>query len=93
MADDSHWIERAQSAEARLTTAEANTNLVKEKFRNMMATLGARERGDGTVDIDFAALVDRLSPEHALELRAAIDEKHRISGDPGAKPKITVAAG
>jgi hypothetical protein len=89
---ESYWIERAQSAEAALSTCRDNQDRVKEKLRGMMETLGAKERGNGTIDIDFVALVGRLSLEHALELRAAIDEAHRISGAPGEKPRIKVAA-
>ena len=91
MSDDP-WIERAQSAEARLVTCQQNIERVKEKYRGLLETLAAKERSDGTVVIDFEALAERLSLEHALELRAAIDAKHRIKGEPGSKPRITVSA-
>ncbi len=90
--DEKQWIERAQSAEAKLKTCQDNIDRVKEKFRGMMDALGAKERGDGTIDIDFEALVEKLSPEHALELRAVIDRRHRISGAAGEKPRMTVSA-
>jgi len=86
------WMERAQSAEAKLTTCQQNQDRIKEKHRGLMETLGAKERSDGSIDIDFDALAQRLSIEHALELRAAIDQHHRISGAPGAKPRISVTA-
>lgn len=93
MADESHWIERAQSAEAKLTTSQQQIERVKEKLRSIMETLCAREKSDGTIDIDFGALVQKLSTEHALELRAAIDQHHGISGAAGEKPRIRVASG
>ena len=89
---ESQWIERAQVAEARLTTMQESVDRLKEKYRTLLQTLGAKERSDGTVDIDFEALVERLSAEHALELRAIIDQTHCISGAPGEKPRISVTA-
>lgn len=92
MADDSIYLERAQSAEAALATCRDNQDRIKEKYRNLLATLGAKEKSDGTIDIDFVALVERLNLEHALELRMAIDEFHNIRGAPGEKPKVRVSA-
>ena len=91
MADESFWIERAQTAEAQLATCRDNQDRIKQKLRDMMGNLGAKERGDGTIDIDFDALVEKLSAEHALELRAAIDRHHQISGAAGEKPRIRLA--
>ena len=92
MAEDSYWVERAQSAEAKLATCQQNQDRVKEKLRHMMEALGAKERRDGAIDIDFEALAGKLSLEHWLELRAAGDEVHRVSGAPGEKPRIKVTA-
>jgi hypothetical protein len=92
MAEESFWVERAQTAEAALTTCRDQTDRVKLKLRGMMEVLGARELSDGTIDIDFAKLAANLSPDHALELRAAIDEAHQISGGIGDKPRIVVSA-
>jgi hypothetical protein len=86
------WIERAQSAEAALTTCREQTERLKEKLRDMMETLGAKERSDGTIDVDFEALVQRLPPEQALELRAVIDQHHKISGAAGEKPRMKISA-
>ena len=91
MAD--HWIERAQSAETKLKTCQEQTERMKEKLRGIMETLGAKERSSGAIDIDFDALAERLSLEHALELRAAIDRRHRIKGEAGAKPRLVISAG
>ena len=93
MADESQWIDRAQSAEASLTTCRDTQDKIKEKYRAMMSFLGAHEKSDGSIHFDFDVLVKQLSTEHALNLRAIIDEHHRISGAPGEKPKISVASG
>lgn len=90
---ESYWIDRAQTAEASLQTCRDNQDRVKEKLRSMMESLGVRERSDGTIDIDFEALADKLSLEHALVLREEIDKRHKISGEAGEKPKVKVAAG
>lgn len=91
MAED-FWIERAQSAEAKLGTCQDQIERLKEKYRNIVDTFAAKERSDGTIDIDFAKLAGLLSLEHALELRSALDETHRISGAPGEKPRVKVSA-
>lgn len=93
MAEESHWIERAQSAEARLETIQGNNDQLKERFRGLCEALGARVKSDGSIDIDYAAFVSKLSVEGALEVRAIIDEVHNISGAPGDKPKIRMRAG
>lgn len=91
MPDESYWVDKAQSAEAKNSTYAEQVDRLKEKLRGMMETLCARERSDGTIDIDFDALVRKLSIEHALELRAAIDQHHRISGAGGEKPRVRLA--
>lgn len=90
---ESYWVDRAQSAEAKLATCQGNQERIKEKLRNMMDTLGAKEKSDGSVEIDFVKLAAKLPLDQALDLRAAIDEAHRISGGPGEKPRVKVAAG
>ena len=88
--DESQWIERAQTAEARYETCRQQQERVIEDSRSVLDTLCAKKRSDGTIDIDFDALVQKLSTEHALEFRAAIDQPHRISGAPGEKPRISI---
>lgn len=90
--EESQWIERAQSAEARLQTCQGNIDRLKEDVREVMETLCAKKRRDGAIDIDFEKLVQKLSLEHALELRTMIDQHHRISGAAGKKPRISVQA-
>ena len=85
---ESEWIHRAQTAEARQKTLEQNMDRMKTKVRNVLDSLCARELSDGGFDIDFMALAAKLPLDQALELRASIDEVHRISGGPGEKPRI-----
>jgi hypothetical protein len=92
MPDESFWMERAQSAEARFSTIQEQVERLKEKYRGLLETLGAREKSDGSIEIDFDALVQKLPPDQALELRAVIDQHHRISGAPGEKPRIRLSA-
>ena len=92
MAED-FWIEKAQSLEVQNTTLRANLDRVKNEFREIMDLLGARKKGDGSIDINYVQMVERLGPESCLELRAEIDRQHRISGEPGEKPKIRLAVG
>ena len=86
------WRERAQNAEATNETHRVTSENLKKKLRNLMATFGAREKSDGTIDIDYEILVDLLGIEAALELRAVIDEKYKIRGAPGEKPKVRMSA-
>ena len=92
MADESQWIDRAQSAEAKLATLKAQMDPMKERIQNFKMNFGIKERDNGEIVIDFDKFVDRLGIEGALELRAVIDQKYKISGDAGAKPRIRVVA-
>lgn len=95
MADtgESHWIERAQSAEAKLATLKDNYEPALERVKRFKSNFGVREKSNGTIEIDFDKLVERLGVEACLELRRAIDEKYRIRGEAGEKPKISVRGG
>ena len=95
MADtgEQYWIERAQSAEAKLATLKENYQPALERVKQFKANFGVREHSNGTIDIDFDKMVTRLGIEACLELRKIIDEKYSISGEAGAKPKIRVQAG
>ena len=50
---ESVWIERAQSAEARLNTLKQAYEPALERVRNFKANFGIRERDDGSIDVDF----------------------------------------
>ena len=92
MADESYWIERAQSAEAKLKTLHDSMEPLKLKARAIKESLCAREQSDGTFSIDFDRLVERLGVGACLELRGIIDARYGISGAPGKKPRIKVKA-
>ena len=92
MADESHWIERAQSAEARSKTYEGQVERLKEKVRDVKEALCAKEHSNGTFSIDYVKLTDKLGVESCLELRGIIDARYNISGAPGEKPRVRVKA-
>ena len=86
------WINRAQTAEAKFATLKESIDPVIERIKQFKANFGVREKSDGSIDIDFEKMVDRLGPESCLELRSIIDLQHGISGAPGEKPRIRVRA-
>jgi len=92
MADESYWVEQAQTWQAKYKTLEDQVGPLKEKAQGIKQALCAREKSDGSFDIDFEALVTKLGPEGALELRATIDAVYSVSGEPGRKPRIRVKA-
>lgn len=92
MSDESMWIERAQSAEARLKTLEDQYKPALERVKAFKANFGVKERGDGTISIDFEKMVANLGMEASIELRGVIDQTYGISGEPGEKPKVKVRA-
>ena len=93
MSDESHWIERAQSCEARLSTLKDAYGPAIERVKQFKANFGVRERSNGEIDIDFEKFVERLGVGAALELRRVIDEKYAVSGAPGEKPHVRVVSG
>ena len=90
--DDNALLARAQSAEAKYNTLKENVEPLKLRVQQFKENFGVREKSDGSINIDFEKMVDRLGPAACLELRAVIDEKHGISGASGEKPKIRVPA-
>ena len=77
MSDESVWIERAQSAEARLSSLKQATEQAIERIKIFKANFGVKERANGEIDIDFAKLVKNLGRENAMELRRIIDERYK----------------
>ena len=77
MSDESVWIERAQSAEARLSSLKQATEQAIERVKTFKANFGVKERANGEIDIDFAKLVQNLGRENAMELRRIIDERYK----------------
>ena len=92
MADESYWVDRAQTAEARLGTLKAAYEPAIERVRQFKTNFGLKERADGSIVIDFECFVTALGPTGCLELREEIDKQWNISGAPGAKPRMRVQA-
>lgn len=90
--DESYWINRAQSAEAKLQTVEDQFKPAIDRVKEFKANFGVREKSDGTLVVDYDRFAQAIGVEGALELRGIIDEKYSISGEPGAKPRIKLAA-
>ena len=90
---ESDWIDRAQSAEAKLATLKEAYQPAIEKVKAFKANFGIRERSDGSLVIDFDKFAAALGAEQALELRAVIDQRYGIRGNAGEKPRMSVAAG
>lgn len=90
--DESELLHRAQTAEAKYNTLEGEMKSFKTRIQNFKANFGVKEKSDGTILIDFDKFTENLGLEGCLELRKIIDEKYRISGDPGEKPRVKVSA-
>ena len=78
MQDDSVWLERAQSAEAKLATLKQALDPALERIKNFKANFGVKERDNGELDIDFEKFVKNLGQENALELKKVIDETYGL---------------
>ena len=77
MNDESGWISRAQSAEAKLGTMKQSMEAAIERVKVFKANFGIRERDNGEIVIDFDKFVERLGPESALELAKIIGEHYK----------------
>lgn len=88
MSDDSVWIERAQSAEAKLKTLKEAYEPAIDRIKTFKSNFGIRERDNGEIHIDFEKFVDRLGLEQALTLRKLIDERYQVKGEAGEKPRV-----
>lgn len=90
--DDSYWIGRAQSAEAKLQTLKEAYDPAIERIQQFKTNFGVKERSDGTLMVDFDRFAKAIGPESALELRRIIDELYGITGEAGQKPRMRVVA-
>ena len=90
--DESHWIQRCQTAEAKFNTLQEATGPAIEKVQHFKSNFGIKERQDGEIVIDFDKFVENLGLKSSLELRAIIDEQYNITGEPGKKPHLTIVA-
>lgn len=93
MSEDTHWIDRAQTAEAQLAALKEAYKPALDRIKEFKTNFGIKERADGQIDIDFEKLVERLGRSGALELRALIDERYQITGKAGEKPHVRLAHG
>ena len=92
MQDESYWVDRCQSAEAKLKTMEESVKPALERVKNFKANFGIKETASGEIKIDFDKFATNLGVAGALELRSIIDSKYQISGEPGKKPRIKIVA-
>lgn len=92
MADESYWVDRAQSAEARLKTVEDQYKPAIERVQAFKTNFGVKERSDGSLVVDYEKFAKAIGIGGALELRRVIDETYSIRGEAGEKPKIKVVA-
>ena len=92
MSEESIWIERAQSAEAKLATLKDAYGPALEKVKAFKTNFGIQERDTGEIVIDFEKFVAKLGVESALVLRGVIDEQYHISGKPGDKPRMKIVS-
>jgi len=75
---ESMWIERAQSAEARLATLKQAYEPALERVKEFKANFGVKERGNGEIDVDFDKFVKNIGYEAAIELKSIIDQVYEI---------------
>ena len=73
------------------TLSQANRAVI-DRIREFKSNVGARERSDGTIEIDYDKFLSHIGVEGWLELRRLGDEKFRVSGIVGEKPKVRVAS-
>jgi len=88
-----HWIERAQSAEAKLQTLKDQFEPVVDRVQRFKTNFGVKEASNGEISIDYVKLVTNLGMDGAMELRKVIDETYHVKGDAGEKPHIKLANG
>lgn len=71
------WIERAQSAEARLATLKQAIEPALERVKQFKANFGIRECDNGEIIIDYDKFVERLGYENSMELKRIIEEIYK----------------
>lgn len=75
---ESMWIERAQSAEAKVATLEQAYRPALDRVKEFKASFGVKEKSTGEIEIDFVKLVQNIGYEASLELKQIIDEEYEI---------------
>lgn len=76
MQDDSYWVDRCQSAEARLNTLQQAQDRIKEDAVFILDTFAARKKSDGSFDIDYQKFIENIGEESAMELIDIIYEQY-----------------
>ena len=76
MSEESFWVGRAQTAEAKLNTLREAQGSAIERIKDFKNNFGIRERDNGEIVIDFSKFVERLGPENSAELRKVINEQY-----------------
>ncbi len=90
--DEQFLLNRAETAEAKLGTLKANIDALKERVQQFKANFGIREKSDGSIDIDFDKMVDRLGLEASLELKSVIEGKYAVRRRRHLKPTVRMNA-
>lgn len=85
---EAEWRERAETAEAKLSTQEQAFHMAIDRVKQFKGNLGVRERDNGEIVVDFDKFAEGIGIEGALQLRKIIDERYQISGNPGDKPHL-----
>jgi hypothetical protein len=86
------WLERAQAAEALLKTQKESLGAAIERIKDFKKNFGIREKSDGSIEIDFDKFAQNLGVESCIELRRVIDDKYKISGKSGEKPRMKIVS-
>ncbi len=86
------WMERAQSAEAKLVAMKESMGAAIERVKDFKKNFGIREKQDGSLEIDFDKFALNLGVESCIELRKVIDETYKLSGKAGEKPRMKIVS-
>jgi len=75
---ESMWIERAQSAEAKLKALQEACGPAIERVKEFKKNFGVKERSNGEIDVDFEQFVKGIGSEGALALKDALMAEYEI---------------
>ena len=83
--DESFWVSRAQTAEAKLKTLREAQGAAIDRIRDFKANFGIKERSNGEIVIDFMKFAERLGVDGASELRKILNDKYPVAAVPKRK--------
>lgn len=72
------WMERAQSAEAKLATIEQANKAVIERIREFKQSFGVKEKSSGEIEIDFDKFIEALGSDNSLALKQIIEQTYGL---------------